>query len=374
MARSSNGFPIVGVGASAGGLEAFTQLLKHLPLDTGFAFVLVQHLDPLHESGLTRLLATTTAMPVIEVTNNLRVRPNHVYVIPPNTSLGIAHGVLKLRPRVGHFHGARSIDFFFEMLAKDQRERAIGVILSGNASDGSHRDEASRIAWLERELAETRDYLASIQEHQEASNEELQASNEEGQSANEELQSLNEELETSKEELESTNEELTTVNEEMGSTNPATDSGVTPNYRPRAGEHEFTLSGNGSGDKHFHNSLGGVDFSIGNFISDSSELSLRQSINYGSGSVYSTLVAYDEHFGAGQLRPFLGANFGYVYGHSVKDTMAAGLEGGVKYYVLPKTFVFARADYSFLFRSSNQISNRFNSGAFFVNVGVGFQF
>src|SRR5688572_15754055 len=81
--------PIVGIGASAGGLEAVLQLLKHLPLDTGFGFVLVQHLDPRHESALTQLLKPATSMPVCEVTNNLRVEANHVYIIPPNTSLGI---------------------------------------------------------------------------------------------------------------------------------------------------------------------------------------------------------------------------------------------------------------------------------------------
>src|SRR5512133_2840400 len=92
-------FPVVGIGASAGGLEAFTELLKNLPLDTGMGFVLVQHLDPQHESALVDLLARATSMPVREVTNNLRVEANHVYVIPPNTNLGIAHGVLKLQPR-----------------------------------------------------------------------------------------------------------------------------------------------------------------------------------------------------------------------------------------------------------------------------------
>src|SRR5437773_8331966 len=91
-------FPVVGVGASAGGLEAFTQLLKHLPADTGMGFVLVQHLDPQHESALTHLLTRATAMPVREVTDNLRVEANHVYVIPPNTNLAIALGVLKLGP------------------------------------------------------------------------------------------------------------------------------------------------------------------------------------------------------------------------------------------------------------------------------------
>src|SRR5262245_64100589 len=89
-------FPIVGVGASAGGLEAFTQLLKHLPVDTGMAFVLVQHLDPVHESALTQILTRATSMPVLEVKNNLRVRPNHVYIIPPKAIMAIAGGVLKL--------------------------------------------------------------------------------------------------------------------------------------------------------------------------------------------------------------------------------------------------------------------------------------
>lgn len=100
-------------------------------------FVLVQHLDPDHDSALTQLLARGTKMPVIEVTNNLRVQPNHVYVIPPNTSMAIAGGVLKLTPR-GKDRGAqRSIDSFFEALAQDQRARAIGVVLSGTGSDGA---------------------------------------------------------------------------------------------------------------------------------------------------------------------------------------------------------------------------------------------
>ena len=85
--------PIVGVGASAGGLEAFTLLLRHLPADTGLGFVLVQHLDPAHESALTQLLARATTMRVREATHNVRVEANCVYVIPPNRSLGIARGV-----------------------------------------------------------------------------------------------------------------------------------------------------------------------------------------------------------------------------------------------------------------------------------------
>jgi hypothetical protein len=158
------------------------------------------------------------------------------------------------------------------------------------------------------------------------------------------------------------------------STPTAMPEGLSGTYGPRSGEHEFTLGGSGSGDKHLRHSAGGINFSLGKFISDTSEISLRQSANYGSGSSFSTRLAYDEHFGSGQLRPFLGVNVGYVYGGAVRDTLAAGLEAGVKYYVHPKTFVFAQLDYSFLFRGSNQISNRFNNGAFFWNVGIGYQF
>ncbi|MBC7366905.1 MAG: PAS domain S-box protein [Undibacterium sp.] len=144
LSRLGSGFPIVGIGASAGGLEAFTQLLKRLPVDTGLGFVLVQHLDPHHSSALAEILAGATAMPVHEVTNNLRVAANHVYVIPPDKGLGILKGVLKLRPRALPRGAPRSIDFFFEALALDQRERAIGVILSGNATDGTLGLEAIR--------------------------------------------------------------------------------------------------------------------------------------------------------------------------------------------------------------------------------------
>jgi len=135
---ASNGvFPIVGIGASAGGLEAFTSLLKHLPQDTGLGFVLVQHLDPQHESVLTDILTRATRMPVREARKNIRVEPNHIYVIAPNTSLTMSDGKLKLHPRGQTRGGHRSIDIFLESLAQDQRERAIGVILSGTATDGT---------------------------------------------------------------------------------------------------------------------------------------------------------------------------------------------------------------------------------------------
>jgi two-component system CheB/CheR fusion protein len=110
--RAAGAFPIVGIGASAGGLEAFSALLKHLPLDTGMGFVLVQHLDPEHDSVLPQLLGRATSLPVHEVTNKLPVEPNHVYVIPPNTNLSITAGVLTLSPRPKTRTPHRSIDFF----------------------------------------------------------------------------------------------------------------------------------------------------------------------------------------------------------------------------------------------------------------------
>jgi two-component system CheB/CheR fusion protein len=130
-------FPIVGIGASAGGLEAFEAFFHACPADTGMAFVLVPHLDPGHDSLLTEILQRSTAMPVIEALDQLAVAPNHVYVIPPNREMSILNGVLQLhlpeQPR-----GQRMpIDGFLRALAEDQAERAIGIILSGTATDGT---------------------------------------------------------------------------------------------------------------------------------------------------------------------------------------------------------------------------------------------
>jgi two-component system CheB/CheR fusion protein len=130
-------FPIVGVGASAGGLEAFTQLLKALASGTGMAYVLVQHLDPSHESALTELLAKATEMPVSQVTDATPVQPDHVYVIPPNVDMIISKGILRLTPRSETRGYHMPIDRFLRSLAEDQRSNAIGVILSGTASDGT---------------------------------------------------------------------------------------------------------------------------------------------------------------------------------------------------------------------------------------------
>lgn len=128
---------IVGVGASAGGPEAFMQLLRHLPTDTGMAFVLVQHLEARHESMLTKLLAGVTSMPVAEVRHGMRVQPNHVYVIPANADITIVDGTLVVAGRRAPAGHHMPIDHFFRSLAEDQGARAIGVILSGTASDGT---------------------------------------------------------------------------------------------------------------------------------------------------------------------------------------------------------------------------------------------
>ncbi len=129
-------FPIVGIGASAGGLEAFTQLLRELPSDVNMALVLVQHLDPTYKSMLTELLSRTTNLTVLEVTDGVRVKPRHVYVIPPNTAMTISERVLHLTARVEVEGKHMPIDHFLLSLAKDQKSRAIGVILSGTSMDG----------------------------------------------------------------------------------------------------------------------------------------------------------------------------------------------------------------------------------------------
>lgn len=130
-------FPMVGIGASAGGLEAFEKLLTHLPPDSGMAFIIVQHLDPTHESILTELLQKYTRMPVLQVTHQTSVETNHVYVIPPNANLELRGGVLHLvKPNMPR--GLRlPIDHFFRSLATDQGERAICIILSGTGTDGT---------------------------------------------------------------------------------------------------------------------------------------------------------------------------------------------------------------------------------------------
>ena len=131
------GTTIVAIGASAGGIEAFTELMNYLPVDTGMSFVLVQHLDPKHHSILTELLARKTAMSVTEVSEGMHIEPNHVYVIPPNASMSISDHTLHLGPREESRGLHMSVDHFMRSLAEQEGNRAIGVILSGSGSDGT---------------------------------------------------------------------------------------------------------------------------------------------------------------------------------------------------------------------------------------------
>src|SRR5262245_24782513 len=129
-------FMVVGIGASAGGYEAFRELLGALPDNCGFAIVFVQHLDPGHETMLPTLLARATKMKVLQVTDSMPIVPDTVYVAPPEASVTIRDGRLLLQERDSPSARHRSIDAFLESLAEDRHERAIGVLLSGTASDG----------------------------------------------------------------------------------------------------------------------------------------------------------------------------------------------------------------------------------------------
>jgi two-component system CheB/CheR fusion protein len=132
-----NDFLIVAIGASAGGIEAFTDLMSTLPPDTGMAFVLIQHLDPNHRSLLTELISKKTSMSAKEVTNGMAIEPDHVYVIPPNATMSVSNHTLQIGPREESRVAQMPIDHFMRALAEDQGNRAIGVILSGTGSDGT---------------------------------------------------------------------------------------------------------------------------------------------------------------------------------------------------------------------------------------------
>jgi two-component system, chemotaxis family, CheB/CheR fusion protein len=139
-------FPVVGIGASAGGLEPFIQILNNLPTDTGMAFVMIQHLPSEQESALSVILSRATQMPVHEVQDEMAVAPNQVYVIPPNASMAIDRGVLKLNPRPRKNGIFMSVDTFLLSLAEDRGNKAVGVVLSGGDSDGARGVEAIKAA------------------------------------------------------------------------------------------------------------------------------------------------------------------------------------------------------------------------------------
>ena len=133
------GFPIVGIGASAGGLAAFEAFFSGMPADAdpGMAFILVQHLAPDHKSILTDLVRRYTRMQVYEVEDGMAVQPNCTYIIPPNRDMAILNGALQLLEQTSPRGMRLPIDFFFHSLARDQRERAICIVLSGTGSDGT---------------------------------------------------------------------------------------------------------------------------------------------------------------------------------------------------------------------------------------------
>ena len=140
----SGDFPLVAIGASAGGVESFTELLRNLPADTGMAYVFIQHLAPHHESLLPAILSRVTPMEVIRAETNMSVKINCVYVIPPNCNMGIINGLLKLLPRLEQPVRHMPIDFFFRCMAEDQAHLGIGVILSGADGDGAQGLRAIR--------------------------------------------------------------------------------------------------------------------------------------------------------------------------------------------------------------------------------------
>lgn len=134
---SSNLFPVVGIGASAGGLDAFKRLIKAIPENSGMAYILVQHLDPTHDSILTELLQRVTKIPIHEITNNVHVETDNIYIIPSNKLLTATDGVLQLSARLPKGEKNMPIDVFFSSLAEVHQNHAIGVVLSGTGIDGT---------------------------------------------------------------------------------------------------------------------------------------------------------------------------------------------------------------------------------------------
>ena len=136
-ATLSTNIPIIGIGASAGGLEAFEQFFRVFPVDSGSACVLVPHLDPDHVSMLSEIIGRVTKMPVIEVKNAMKVLPDHVYIIPPNRELTIFQGHLYLDAITSHRSHQMKIDHFFRSLAEEQGYKSIGIVFSGTGTDGT---------------------------------------------------------------------------------------------------------------------------------------------------------------------------------------------------------------------------------------------
>lgn len=150
--------------------------------------------------------------------------------------------------------------------------------------------------------------------------------------------------------------------------------------QPEAGDRSFSISGTGASDQDFDGNTFGVTGEFGYFHSKQLEYGVRQTFSGVAGDKVSdewsgaTLAFLDYHFGEGKARPFVGVNLGGVYGESVSDSGSAGLEGGLKYYVLPKTYIGFGIAYQFLFSDGDDFDNKVNDGAFLYTLGVGFNF
>jgi len=145
-ATDAASFPVVAIGASAGGLEAFRTLLTALPAKSGMCFILVQHLDPSHSSMMVELLSSHTAMTVVEAGEGMKLQPDHVYVIPPGRYLALSKAVLHLSGPRGTQSVRMPFDFLLQSLAEAVGERSVCTILSGTASDGSIGAKAIKAA------------------------------------------------------------------------------------------------------------------------------------------------------------------------------------------------------------------------------------
>jgi two-component system CheB/CheR fusion protein len=130
-------FPVVGIGASAGGLEAVSEMLAELPSATGMAYVLVQHLDPEHGSLLSEILGKKSPIPVAEAKDGMLLETDHLYIIPPNAALTVGKGTLRLTPRADRSHAVGLVDRLFHSMAAESGRNAIGIVLSGTGSDGA---------------------------------------------------------------------------------------------------------------------------------------------------------------------------------------------------------------------------------------------
>lgn len=157
--------------------------------------------------------------------------------------------------------------------------------------------------------------------------------------------------------------------------------GQTSIYGPSQGDYEFSFGGNGSANRDFDSSGTGVSASFGYYFTDTMTISVRQSVNHsnpdndGSSWSGSTRAALDYHFiNASRLRPFVGVNFGGVYGDNTNESFIGGIEGGLKYYIMPRAFIFGMVEYAWSFKSSREVDDNFSDGGYLWTFGIGLTF